>query len=78
MAEPLDVEYFHVVPTLPDELSQPVGDKLRVMLDILCRAAAHAIRSIGRQWHALAAQMGPFLTWSIRRECAGRKSNCRP
>lgn len=61
MAEMLDVEYFHVVLTLPDELAQLARYNQTVMRDILCRAAAHAILSIGREWKHLRAQMGLIL-----------------
>jgi len=66
LAELLEVEYFHVVLTLPDELAQLAQHNARVVYDILCRAAAHAILTIGRQWKGLRATMGIILvphTW---------------
>ena len=61
LEELLDVEYFHVVLTLPDELAQLAACNARVVHDILCRAAAHAILTIGRQWKGLRANMGIIL-----------------
>ena len=64
--ELLEVEYFHVVMTLPDELAKLAADNPRVVYDILCRAAAQAILRVGRQWQRLRAQMGIILvlhTW---------------
>ena len=61
MAEMLEVEYFHVVLTLPDALAQLARYNQTVMRDILCRAAAHAILSIGREWKHLCAQMGLII-----------------
>ena len=59
--ELLDVEYFHVVMTLPDELAQLAADNPRVVYSILCLAAAQAILKVGRRWKRLRAHMGIIL-----------------
>lgn len=61
LAELLEVEYFHVVLTLPDELAQLARYNPRIVHDILCRAAAHAVLAIGREWKGLRANMGIIM-----------------
>ena len=66
-AELLDVSYFHVVFTLPDEFAQVALQNKRLCYGLLFRAAARTLRTIAADPAHLGAEIG-FLavlhTWS--------------
>ncbi len=65
-AELLDVEYFHVVFTVPDEIAVIAAQNKAVVYAILFRAAAETLRTIAADPTHLGAQIGFFAvlhTW---------------
>src|SRR3954453_16121816 len=57
-AELLDVPYFHVVFTVPDEVAVIAFQNQPVVYDILFRAAAETLRSIAADPAHLGAEIG--------------------
>lgn len=60
-AEPLDTQYFHVVFTVPDEITVIAFQNKQPVYDILFRAAAETLRTIAADPAHLGAEIG-FLT----------------
>jgi hypothetical protein len=63
----LPVPYFHVVLTLPAELAPVVLRNRRRLFDLLFRAAAETLLTLGRDRHRLGAQIGITMvlhTWT--------------
>ncbi|MCP4216842.1 MAG: transposase [bacterium] len=70
--ELLDVPYFHLVFTLPQEIRRTARSNQRVMYGILFKAAVYALKKLGADTKYLGGQMGILAvlhTWSRTLGC---------